>query len=445
MSEDLSSEYYKYNFHNHSIQIYNDWLQTNKNTLNKDKAVHRNIITSLYSSLQIKNLIDVMWRHQAESEDNQKLLKTIEDLQPIFPNLKLTYYKKDKQNEEIPKTKEETYNKYITLINAERVYLGVARSFFSYLLRNSWYFDIVKELNTFSLIMANHLYFIRLILKLYVMLTIKKSNEFEKISYWDRAYGFLIANQRQFLNDFFWSIVLFSSSFYLYIKNTQIDKFFSQETTGLGINLFIGIALLFDVWNSARAIEELDENWNTMIKNDKELEDELFKHYQKIRRDKLAFVYYTQNVCAVNLISGILEIVLFIAENEHSAFSESLIHIIPFLNIALIGMMFVSQFLYLTRDYWDNDFQNLPLEEKNKIQIKAMSQAIEEALKVIIIAIVIFVIASQIPLGGIPQMLILALLTICMIALVKAIKDWLEPKFIESFSSSEDAPLPASN
>lgn len=460
-----NNEYYKYNYHANMIAICEHWNKNKKNTFNASDKKHRQILGIYHHSLKVKDIMDKdMWRRHLKSKDNQEKLDSLEKpmseiseyfklegLAALFAQEEITKFESrfpfsqiDKNlsisNEKNSELSENAIQ-YITFINAERVFLGVTRNFFSFILRNSWYFDVIKQLNVSSILLTNYLYIFRLSLNLYVMFTVQSSEHFKELSYLEKIHGYLKANIRQILNDIFWNIVLFSISFHIYFQNLQINNFFAQETTGLGINVFIGITLMFDVWNSYQAVLELEEDWKTFIEKNPELKDELNDSYQKMHREKMSLVYFTSGICFVNLMSAILEIGGYLAKNNHSEISTALVKVIPFVNIALIGTMFLAQLIYLTRDYWDADYQKLSPEEQLIIQQKAIHQAIEESMKIIIIAIVIFVIASQIPLGGIPQMFVLALITIMMIALVKMIKGYVEKHYELEFTSDANVSL----
>lgn len=460
-------DYYQYNYHANIVAIYEHWQNGKQFDVNEQK--HRQILAIYHHSLHIKDIIDKnMWRRHLKSKDNQEKIASLEKpmseiseyfklegLAALFAQDEVSnfesqfpFYTADINTNKIHEKKSELSEnaiQYITLVNAERVFLGVVRNFFSFMLRNSWYFDIVKQLNVFSILLANYLYIFRLNLNLYVMFTVQQSDHFKELSYWEKSYGYLIANQRQILNDIFWNIILFGISIHYYIKSLQVDKFFAQETTGLGINIFFGIALMFDVWNSYQSVIELENDWQTFKNKYPNLEDELKDSFEKLRREKMSLVYFMSGICIVSLFSGILEIGDYIAKNNPSQISTSVIHVLPFVNIALIGVMFLSQLIYLTRDYWDADYQKLSQEEQQVIQQKALNQAIEEFLKIIIIAIVIFVIASQIPLGGIPQMIVLALITVAMIAIVKMIKDYIEKNYLLTPTSDQGEILKAAS
>lgn len=444
-------DYYRYNYHENLITILDDWLQSTTFNINHDG--HRKILAHLHQSKYIKETIDEqLWAREKQSKNKnknyQKKLTQItryyeedfglaklfslpeEDFLNNFPFLKDEIEQSNSKKSAKSKGKvPDKAKNYIRFINLERIYLGVIRNFFTFLLKNSWCFDAIEKLNIFSALMAKYLYITRLSLNIYIMFTVKNNEVyFEKMDDYQRAYGFFKAYFRQFLNDMFWVIILGVTTFHLYVKNSQISNFFSKETTGVGLSFLIGFALIFDVWNTYQTVVELDNHWNEFKNelNDDELFESLEKHYQKIRKAKIADVYFMSCICSVTLISATLELGSYIAKCNPSDISSTITHLVPFLNLAFISLMFVAQFAYLTRELWDEEFIKLPIEEQNKIRYKAYAQASEEAMKIIILAIIIFVIASQIPFGGIPQMIVLALLTIAMIALVKNIRNYLE-------------------
>jgi hypothetical protein len=343
----------------------------------------------------------------------------------------------------------EIIDSWISCINMARIELGIIRNIFTFCLETAVWSEYTTDINKDSSLLASYLYPIRLINECFKVLTYAWQNSTDNIPWYDVISGYYKAHWKKFLNDAVWTLLLTFFNISIYIKDAAVQAFFQNEITRLLIGWIVVAGFLFDYYNEKSTPNKLKVDYEALVAKLKPVgtseaklkpvgtseaelkpvgtsEAELkalekiyekeIKEYQKKQIEMGCYLGLFTAYAVFDLIEWALKVPPKVAV------------LFPLIDIVLTACMFFVRLYFITDKLTDEEFKKKTPAEKQKIELEVYSALISEVLKIISIAIVIFVISASIPYGGLPAMLAIGAILFGLITATNLInKQLIEP------------------
>ncbi|HBB53582.1 MAG TPA: hypothetical protein DCZ80_06740 [Legionellales bacterium] len=405
-------------------------------------SYHRNVVLLLGKlnppSGQAKEILDESTRIKKKIEDEVWKLKN------KTPTLTVAEVPKAKETEEtsllaptdikinLQTSKEiinafEIIDSWISCINMARIELGIIRNIFTFCLETAVWSEYTTDINKDSSLLASYLYPMRLINECFKVLTYAWQNSTDNIPWYDVISGYYKAHWKKFLNDAVWTLLLTFFNISIYIKDAAVQAFFQNEITCLLIGWIVVAGFLFDYYNEKSTPNKLKVDYEALVVELKpvgtaelqaleKIYEKEIKEYQKKQIEMGCYLGLFTAYAVFDLIEWAINVPPKVAV------------LFPLIDIVLTTCMFFVRLYFITDKLTDEEFKKKTPAEKQKIELEVYSALISEVLKIISIAIVIFVISASIPYGGLPAMLTIGAILFGLITATNLInKQLIEP------------------
>jgi hypothetical protein len=329
----------------------------------------------------------------------------------------------------------EVLDKWLTGINMARIELGVVRNIFTFCLENNFASEYTKDINRDSSLLASYLYPIRLINETIKVLTYAWQNATAEIPWIDVISGYYKTHWKKFINDCFWSVLLLFLNLSVYIKDAATQALLQNEITGLIFSWIIAGGFLFDVLNELTIPNKLERDY-IKLKNElgsENIPSDLETVYEKRKKENYQKV--TELSCYFGLFTAyaVFDLVSFTANLSPHITTG----IFPWVELTLTICMFFIRVYFICCKLGDEDFKTKLPDEQMKIQLEVYSALVTEVLKIIAVSILIFLVASTLPFGGVPAMLALGVILFAFITATNLItKHLIEPYVLKPLLQS---------
>lgn len=341
----------------------------------------------------------------------------------------------------------EIIDSWISCINMARIELGIIRNIFTFCLETAVWSEYTTDINKDSSLLASYLYPIRLINECFKVLTYAWQNSTDNMPWYDVISGYYKAHRKKFLNDAVWTLLLTFFNISIYIKDAAVQAFFQNEITRLLIGWIVVAGFLFDYYNEKSTPNKLKVDYEALVaklnqvgtseaelKALKQIYEKEIKEYQKKQIEMGCYLGLFTAYAVFDLIEWALKVPPKVAV------------LFPLIDIVLTACMFFVRLYFITDKLTDEEFKKKTPAEKQKIELEVYSALISEVLKIISIAIVIFVISASIPYGGLPAMLAIGAILFGLITATNLInKQLIEPyvlkPILEWRTSNTNEPL----